>query len=380
MLLLLMMVAPSPVVAETSYFAVVNYTVYPFDSNHRPWLTDKGMLLPHTVLTGEGGSENNMLGLRSMWSAEDKYFTLYNGGKQLTFAYGQSTAFSGSERYTAYSQRTFDENGTMIFYIPIDLVCEVFSEYDFIWSEYETEWGTMVRVSNGNGPLSNELFVKNRSVFIKDEYDKYVKSITPTPGPSPTASQPPVPVASPSPSAPEPLPVTVYLTFDGAPNDVTGRILDKLEKESLPAIFFLPPDHLADYPDLTRRIAARHEIGLLIDEPDGEVLPEAVRLGNELLRETVFAKTWLLRAENAPYDALEYRNWGYTLSFGETDSAQSILDAVTPLLRKNPEPSAVVLSLPHSEAALEALSGLISQFSVNDNIFRRINPGEFAPV
>jgi hypothetical protein len=165
----------------------------------------------------------------------------------------------------------------------------------------------------------------------------------------------------------------VYLTFDGAAGDATPRILDFLDENRLPALFFLPPDSLNGNPALVRRIAAQHQIGLLIENtpsPD-----DAILRGNALLRETAFMKTWLLRSENAPVDDMNYRNWGYSHRFSERDTASVIMRTVTPLLSGAAEPSVLVFSLPHTEAAADALAEMLTL--IGREQFWRVNPGEF---
>ena len=375
-LLLILVLAVLPANAETAYFAVVNQTISPFEILHQPRLSDRGIMMPHIVLTGESAGPNS-LGIRSQWSPEEGYFTLYNNSLQLTFVLGQSTAFSGSERYTAPHYRVIDGEST-VFFVPIELVCDVFG---FTLTATDTKWGTMVRVTNVS-TLSDDQFIRFRDWRIQEYYDAYTDAL---PSPSPPASPgpsapvvsaplPPLPAASPSPSAPELYPVSVYLTFDGAANGATRRLLDFLEREGLPALFFLPSESLADDPASVRRIAARHQIGLLLDEPDGEALDGAVRRGNALLREAAFVKTWLLRSDNAPADTAGYRYWGYSLRFAEEDGEEDILALLAPLLEKRAEPAELVLSFPHSDAAADALAGLLPL--MGKDYIRGVNPGE----
>ena len=373
-LLLILVLASLPAKAETAYFAVVNQTVSPFESLHQPTVSDRGVMMPHIVLTGESAGPNS-LGIRSQWSPDEGYFTLYNSRTQLTFVLGQNTAFSGNERYTAPHFRVIDGENA-VFFVPIELVCDVFGFTLTITPD--TKWGTMVRVTNVS-TLSDDQFIRFRDWRIQELYDAYTDTLPSpappaSPGPSAPAVSAPLPPASPSPSAPELFSVSVYLTFDGAAGGATGRLLDFLEREGLPALFFLPPERLADDPASVRRIAARHQIGLLLDEPDGEALDDAVRRGNALLREAAFVKTWLLRADNAPAEPPGYRYWGYTHRFSEEDGAEDVLAVLTPLLQKQTEPADLVLSFPHSDAAADALAELLPM--MERDYIRSVNPGE----
>lgn len=54
----------------------------------------------------------------------------------------------------------------------------------------------------------------------------------------------------------------VALTFDDGPSaKYTAQVLDILEREQVPATFFLVGRHVAAHPELARRAAARHDIG-----------------------------------------------------------------------------------------------------------------------
>jgi hypothetical protein len=356
------------------YFMVVNNTVSPFEDAHQPWPTsNRGTLIPHIVLTGESAGPNG-LGIGSQWFPEERYFTLYNNSTRLTFVVGQNTAFSGSDRYVAPLLRA-SYNNEPLFFLPAELVCEVFGFN--LTTDHSTEWGTMVRITNTSS--SDASFVRIfGNLLIKPHYDAYIESLLP-PAPSPDISAPLPSAAPPSPAAPsaEPLDyfdVSVYLSFDGAVNDATGPLLDFLEREGLPALFFLSAENLSQDPSAVRRISARHQIGLLIDEPDVEMLSDAVRRGNALLRETAFVKTWLLRSGNVPPEHLGYRYWGYSHRFSEEATARELVNAITPLLEKTLEPVVLVFSLPHSDAAAEALQTLLPLMG-RDNIWR-VNPGE----
>jgi hypothetical protein len=354
---------PLPAGGETVYFSAVNYTVNPFDAYHMPWPpTRQGIMIPHTALTGERLDRPNGLNLRSDWSPGESYFTLSDNREQLTFVVGRNTAFSQrGDMFAATPVFRDIERG--IFYVPLALVSEVFG---YTYGVMETDaWGTMVRVRSGR-QVNDENFIRTRGqTFIRPEYEAYIEAQQPPATPGVAAPSP-----SPTPAA-ELFDVAVYLTFDGAVGDATPRILDFLEEQNIPALFFLPPDSLAENPGSVRRIAARHQIGLFVEETQGEALER----GNALLRETAFIKTWLLRSSNAPTESTGFRYWGYSHRFSASDTAQSIVRTMTPLLKKTTEPSeALVFSFPHTDAAAAALAEALALIE-RSNIWR-VNPGE----
>ncbi len=341
----------------------------PFSLPHGPYREDGWMMVPLRPLTDSTLEYN--LNLHSQWSETNKRLTIYDGrGTQLTFEYGQDTAFSGDEQYEAPLFRS--NPGT--YFVPVELICEVFDLY--YSGEYATEWGTMVRVCSLPLAFSDESYLRSFRSDIQEKYNAYISANSPSsPPPGAASPSPTVPFPSPSPPAPVLNSVSVYITFNGAPNGATAPLLDYLEANKLPAIFFLPPDSLSQNPAPVRRIAARHHVGLFLDVPEGEAFMQTLHEGNALLRDSALLKTWLVRAENAPLDMPGYRFWGATLSFTEEDTAADIVKTAEPLLIKTTKPSSkVVLALPHSEASLEALITLAELLAENDKPF--INPGE----
>jgi peptidoglycan-N-acetylglucosamine deacetylase len=58
-------------------------------------------------------------------------------------------------------------------------------------------------------------------------------------------------------------PPSVAITFDDGPGEVTADLLDALERESLPATFFLLGEQVAERPELAREVVARgHEVAV----------------------------------------------------------------------------------------------------------------------
>ncbi len=373
---LLLLTLPRAAADQPLYFMVVNNTVTTIGPEGPPYglyMSGEWMMVPLSPLT----DASNGLRLHSVWSEQDKRLTIYDGsGAQLTFEYGQGTAFSGSEQYTAPLQR-FNAR----YFVPVDLICEIFGLYR--GEETETEWGVMVRISALPLQFEDDEYLRIFRSNIQDAYDEYMRENAP-PSPRPGVSSPspinPSPSSPPSPSAPVLNSVSVYLTFNGAPNASTAPLLDFLEQNDLPALFFLPPESIQSDPALTRRIVALHHAGLLLDVPEGEALLGAIHDGNDLLRETALVKTWFVRTENAPSDSMGYQFWGETVSFSEEETAEDIIKSAEPLLVKTKEPSTVVFSFPHCENVLEALKTLTQLFGEHESELDVILPGELPDV
>jgi len=353
-------------------FTVVNDQVPEFHMRYRPWDSDKGMLLPHTLFT------DTALNLRIQ--INDKNLTVYGYGKTITFQLDRSEAFTGDNVVykNAFCYRVPVENGEL-YYMSADLLCEFFQ---FPITESDTEWGRMVRIRTPDNKMEDEQFLRFRSYMIVERYNAYF-GILPSPSPNPTpyptpsvspgTTPSPVPTAIPPPSSPQPPqpmlePVSVYVTIDGEIQSATPALLDFLEEKSIPVLFFLPPDSLTDDPDTLRRLVSRHQAGLLLAEPELSAIQE----GNQILRETAFIKTWLIRSDKRAGAPDGYRYWGYTVRISNRAGAA----ALDPLTQKNLEPSAVVISLPHNENTVAILREVLAVIAANEAVIRPVHPGE----
>jgi peptidoglycan/xylan/chitin deacetylase (PgdA/CDA1 family) len=72
----------------------------------------------------------------------------------------------------------------------------------------------------------------------------------------------------------------VALTIDDGPSSATPEILEVLREFGVHATFFVVGEHVADHPELTRRLVAEgHELGhhMMVDAPSIDLSPEAFR-------------------------------------------------------------------------------------------------------
>ena len=72
----------------------------------------------------------------------------------------------------------------------------------------------------------------------------------------------------------------VALTIDDGPSSATPEILEVLREFGVHATFFVVGDHVADHPELTRRMVDEgHELGhhMMVDEPSIDLSPDTFR-------------------------------------------------------------------------------------------------------
>ncbi len=122
----------------------------------------------------------------------------------------------------------------------------------------------------------------------------------------------------------------VALTFDDGPSAAwTPKILDELKKAGVKATFFMLGEHVKQYPDVARRVAAEgHEIAnhtydhqmLLFDKPD-KLKEEIIRAEKEIrdvtgVRARYFRppKAWLTEKEKKQVRKLGYETVLWSLN------------------------------------------------------------------
>jgi peptidoglycan/xylan/chitin deacetylase (PgdA/CDA1 family) len=148
----------------------------------------------------------------------------------------------------------------------------------------------------------------------------------------------------------------LYLTFDDGPRPgVTDRILETLERERVPAAFFLVGAAVRCHPALARRVAAGHEIGnhTRSHRKLHRLGPAAVRAeivgGHHDIAETTGEVPRAFRAPHGyrnPFVArvtrrLRYRTFGWT--FGVWDSDRPPAEEIRRRVRAKLKPGAIIL-------------------------------------
>ncbi|HUL50880.1 MAG TPA: polysaccharide deacetylase family protein [Gemmatimonadales bacterium] len=149
----------------------------------------------------------------------------------------------------------------------------------------------------------------------------------------------------------------LYLTFDDGPNPTaTEAIVATLERERVPATFFMVGEHVRRFPELARRVAqGGFEIGnhtashvkLHVRGP-ARIRAELDR-AHDTIQTTTGRSPRLFRAPHGyrnPFVARAARRHGYTVvawTFGVWDSAKPGADVIRQRVRVKSRPGAIVL-------------------------------------
>lgn len=291
--------------------------------------------LPYTVFTGQ-------LGLKSSYNESAQLFVLYNFDYILTFDLARGFAYD--EMMNSYKQKAYTVNG--ILYVPARFVA---SKFGFLYSYLNTTPLATIRIRSSSNLLSDYLFSSVATSAIEATYAKYLAE-------KEAAAQPPDPSVPPSqpedPPAEEPIVQNVYLTFNVAPGDALGPILDTLKEYEYRATFFFEPDDLAARSDEVRRtFGEEHSVGLLLSSTDADVpaaLTQALREGNDVLKRLLSTRTRLMRiiggSEPLTDEALDtlvlggYRLWDDTFS-AEGNDARTMAANVRRAIARSDAPS-----------------------------------------
>jgi peptidoglycan/xylan/chitin deacetylase (PgdA/CDA1 family) len=150
---------------------------------------------------------------------------------------------------------------------------------------------------------------------------------------------------------------SVYLTFDDGPNPTaTGRVLETLERERVPAAFFFVGAHVACLPALARQAAgAGHDIGnhtqhhVKLHRCGPGRIRRELEDAHRVILETIGHAPRCFRAPHGyrnPFVAgasqrLGYQTFGWT--FGVWDSARPGAEEIRRRVREKLQPGAIVL-------------------------------------
>lgn len=279
----------SAAAASNGYYLIVNDELMPPPSGVSPTLTDEIVYVPLDLFT-------QYFGFTYSYDSFSNALTMTRGGKSIYFNRKIGLAVDDDKNYYSY---TFYFSGST-FMVPCQFIGNFFGlRYSFIPN------GPLVRVSDGRATLTDsEIYSKYENIFVTqtpvEPEQNYNKS--------------------------------VYLTFNGAPNENTKTILDALSRSGVTATFFLTTEGINEYPELVfRMIAEGHSVGLNGSQKSLSSLSSAasyladIDACNEALYRTAKIKSRLVRciAGSKPSltagirDSLTqagYRIWDYNVS------------------------------------------------------------------
>ncbi len=344
------------------YLAINGEYVYDINSKYSPIMYNREAYVSHLVLT------NSDLKCTLSYIASKKYLEISCNDKTITFELATKDAHDSTTLYEDVGSFYYESGGDLQFFLPIKFLCEYF---DWEYSQLSTDYGTILRVKtpeymNSKLYLSDKIYRTASNVL--EAYNKYVKAFE---SPSPAVVQPSQ-SANPEPSV-EVEPLIVFLTFEGEPNEYTGMIADMLEKEAMPAAFFVQGEGMYGYSEELRRLSANFVLGVcpfnrytsnLYESVDS--LLSSIEETNSTLDELTFKKSLFIRLpeENRESvtpemrDALVasgYRMWDWTIDAVSETKLNAILSNL-------PEPSKgpAVIRLGMNEDTYKLLPSLLS--------------------
>ena len=233
-------------------------------------------------------------------------FTLYSLNGMLVFDLNAGTCtdgFSGE----AKDMRAALRNGRV--FVPLAGVCSFFG---LNYTYTPTNYGTLIRITNGQERLDTQQFVTSASGLSKPtRYNKHLQELNqgtqPTPSPSPTPSG----GGTAEPGQEDGLPV--YLSFQCTGGGALDSILDTLEARGIRALFLFTPDALAAAEGQLRRlVGSGHAVGLSVPGQSLDGARAALEEGAGLLEQLVRARphtVYLEGAASGVADALEREGW-----------------------------------------------------------------------
>lgn len=279
-LLLSLSVSPTEAFAGGSYcFTALNEKLQPLSGSTMPILvkTSRSSTLYIPLSLFDSRATGVDLGVYCGGDGKPTA-SLYSRDQSLTFNLDDGTTFSGDGDQKLCM--ALWRNGRV--YVPANWVCNYFG---LTLSMLTTDYGDLVRITNGNEALNNEQFIDaapNHLQYYLNLYNQAQASETPTTSSPATTTTPSTP--SPSPDPQEPGSLQVALAFRCAGGDVSA-LMDALDSRKLKALLLFDPARLPEQADLVRRATASgHTVGLTVEAETAEDALAALAEGDRLLR------------------------------------------------------------------------------------------------
>ncbi len=275
----------SAAAADEVYFLSLNDTLSPLTADLMPIRTNNAIYIPSGVF-------NRLLtGINlGVFFGQDKTAgtaTLYSKQKTLIFDINGGYAYDSPEG-KIYAYRAVVRNGRV--YLPAYSVCQFFGlEY----SALSTDYGPLVRIKKGSLNtdywLTDSVFIGSAASYMSSRLSEYLQSqASASPSVSPSVT---VPVTSEPSGSKSNVRVYLAMRIDSGYN--LEQLLDILDTQPAPVLFFLRPSELAEYDTAIRRmIGSGHQVGLLLEGETEQELAGQFAQGNRLLEHIIRQRTY----------------------------------------------------------------------------------------
>lgn len=223
-------------------------------------------------------------------------FTLYSLSGTLVFDINAGTCVEQSSGEDM-DMKAVLRNGRV--FVPLAGVCRYFG---LNYSYTPTNYGTLIRITNGQEWLSTSQFVDSAANPMRIRYNEYLKAMGTSSSPKPTTSSggggsTAAPSATPSPDETDQRQLTVALAFQ-CTGTGAEELLDLLDGAGVKALLFFRPETLADNEAAIRRaVGSGHTVGLSVPAGDREKALAALEEGSRWLEDTLCLRTHLALLE-----------------------------------------------------------------------------------
>ena len=223
-------------------------------------------------------------------------FTLYSLNGTLVFDINAGTCVEQSSGEDM-DMKAVLRNGRV--FVPLAGVCRYFG---LNYSYTPTNYGTLIRITNGQEWLSTSQFVDSASNPMRIRYNEYLKAMSAASSPKPTTSSggggsTTAPSATPSPDDADQRQLTVAMAFQ-CTGTGAEELLDILDGAGVKALLFFRPESLADNEAAIRRaVGSGYTVGLSVPGGDRRETLEALEEGSRWLEDTLCLRTHLALLE-----------------------------------------------------------------------------------
>ena len=358
-LLLALSIPQGTASASSYYFTALNEKLQPLTNSTMPVLvkTSRSSTLYIPISLFDSRATGVDLGVYCGGDGKPTA-TLYSRSKSLTFNLDEGTTFSGDGDQKLCM--ALWRNGRV--YVPANWVCNYFG---LTLSMLTTEYGDLVRITNGSEALNNEQFLDaapNNLQYYLNLYNQSLETDTPASTP-PSSSKPsatPAPTESQNPDS-----LQVALAFRCTEGDVDA-LLDSLDSQGQTALLLFDPAQLSEQTSLVRRaVASGHTVGFTVEAETAEDALAALDEGNRLLQAICYTRSRVAEAPGASADLISalvengWRVWQCQVDVTGTDelTASSLYRSIT----RETDPVRVTLS----PSAASLLSQLITRLTAS---------------
>lgn len=290
---------------------------------------------------------------------------LYSLSATLTFDLNAGTCVDRAGE--PQDMRAVSRNGQT--FVPLKAVCNYF---DLRYSYIPTNYGTLIRITNGQEWLSNSDFIQYGERGLRDCYNNYMKQLNPS-TPQPSAQATPTPTNTQT-TVEEPTrsTLTVYLSVLCSGSGGLDTILDELDRQGIRVLFLFRPEDLAGQEEQLRRIVGSgHTVGLSVSGGTQAEVKEELKTGSALLEQMARIKPHIVYLETAGQDvttALEKDGWAvWTPQVDQTGDARTASTRTNALMSAlDSRKVSVRVMLDDSTVSADVISRLLPQMERED--------------